>query len=92
MSVVGIILVIALLTLPAAIAGHYVHSLGVMMLIATGLGALFTTLGLALSFGPDLPAGPTMILLAGGVYILSALISRRLHRRRAWRQATAVRG
>lgn len=91
-QVVGLILVIALLTLPAAIAGHHVHSLGAMMLIATGLGALFTTLGLALSFGPDLPAGPTMILLAGGVYILSALVSRQLHRRRAWRQATAVRG
>ena len=90
-QVVGLILVIALLTLPAAIAGHYVHSLGAMMLIATGLGALFTTLGLALSFGPDLPAGPTMILLAGGVYILSALVSRQLYRRRAWRQA-AVRG
>jgi zinc transport system permease protein len=65
-QVVGLILVIALLTLPAAIAAHYVHSLGAMMLIATGLGALFTTLGLALSFGPDLPTGPTMILLAGG--------------------------
>lgn len=91
-QVVGLILVIALLTLPAAIAGHYVHSLGAMMLIATGLGALFTTLGLALSFGPDLPTGPTMILLAGGVYILSALVSRQLHRRRAWRQAAMVRG
>ena len=91
-QVVGLILVIALLTLPAAIAGHYVHSLGAMMLIATGLGALFTTLGLALSFGPDLPTGPTMILLAGCVYILSALVSRQLHRRRAWRQAAMVRG
>lgn len=89
-QVVGLILVIALLTLPAAIAGHYVHSLGAMMLIATGLGALFTTLGLALSFGPDLPAGPTMILLAGGVYILSALISRQLWRRRAWRQTISA--
>ncbi|BCU07016.1 metal ABC transporter permease [Allochromatium tepidum] len=91
-QVVGLILVIALLTLPAAIAAHYVHSLGAMMLIATGLGALFTTLGLVLSFGPDLPAGPTMILLAGGVYILSALVSRQLHRRRARRQAAMVRG
>ena len=89
-QVVGLILVIALLTLPAAIAGHYVHSLGAMMLIATGLGVLFTTLGLALSFGPDLPAGPTMILLAGGVYILSALISRQLWRRRAWRQTISA--
>ncbi|MBK1721020.1 metal ABC transporter permease [Thiocystis violacea] len=88
-QVVGLILVIALLTLPAAIAGHYVHSLSAMMLIATLLGACFTAFGLALSFGPDLPAGPTMILLAGGVYVCSALVSQVFARRRAARQATA---
>lgn len=88
-QVVGLILVIALLTLPAAIAGHYVHSLGVMMVIATLLGAVFTSLGLALSYGPDLPAGPTMILLAGVVYILSALWSRFTKRRRASRAASS---
>ena len=87
-QVVGLILVIALLTLPAAIAGHYVHSLGAMMAIATLLGGLFTSLGLGLSYGPDLPAGPTMILLAGGVYVLSALLSRFLTWRGALRQAT----
>ncbi|CAA6804779.1 MAG: Unknown protein [uncultured Thiotrichaceae bacterium] len=73
--VVGLILVIALLTLPAAIAGHYVHSLGGMMLIATLLGSLFTTSGLALSFSSGLPAGPTMILLAGFTYVISAVLS-----------------
>ncbi|QGU31694.1 metal ABC transporter permease [Thermochromatium tepidum] len=88
-QVVGLILVIALLTLPAAIAAHYVHSLGAMVLIATALGAFFTTLGLALSFRPDLPAGPTMVLLAAGVYVLSALLSRQLSIRRARRQAAA---
>ncbi|MFZ0791885.1 MAG: metal ABC transporter permease, partial [Chromatiaceae bacterium] len=60
-QVVGLILVIALLTLPAAIAGHYLHSLGGIMLIATLLGAGFTSAGLALAYAPDLPAGPTMI-------------------------------
>ncbi|NEV63416.1 metal ABC transporter permease [Thiorhodococcus minor] len=89
-QVVGLILVIALLTLPAAIAGHYVHSLGAMMLIATLLGALFTSLGLALSFGPDLPAGPTMILLAGGVYVCSAFSSQMIVRHRARRRAKAA--
>lgn len=73
--VVGLILVIALLTLPAAIAGHYVYSLGGMMVIATLLGGLFTTGGLALSFSSGLPAGPTMILLAGFTYVISALWS-----------------
>jgi len=77
-QVVGLILVIALLTLPAAVAGHYVHSVGRMMLLATLLGAAFTTAGLALSYAPDLPAGPTMVLLAGAVYLLSAVLSRAL--------------
>ena len=57
-QVVGLILVLALLTLPAAVAGHYVHSLGRMMVIATLLGAVLSITGLALSYGPDLPAGP----------------------------------
>ena len=89
-QVVGLILVIALLTLPAAIAGHYVHSLSTMMVIATLLGGLFTSLGLALSYSPDLPAGPTMILLAGGIYVVSALVSRFILRRRAMRRAVQV--
>jgi zinc transport system permease protein len=75
-QVVGLILVIALLTLPAAVAGHWVHSLGGMMAIATLLGAAMTSTGLALAYAPDLPAGPTMILLAGAVYVLSAVVSR----------------
>jgi zinc transport system permease protein len=82
-QVVGLILVIALLTLPAAIATHYVHSLGRMMLMATLLGAVFSSSGLALSYAPDLPPGPTIILLAGGAYVLSALASHTLARRRA---------
>jgi zinc transport system permease protein len=89
-QVVGLILVLALLTLPAAVAGHYVHSLSRMMLIATLLGALLSVTGLALSYGPDLPAGPTIILLSGGVYVLSAVLMQVLGRRRA--QQAAVQG
>lgn len=81
-QVVGLILVLALLTLPAAIAGHYVHSLGSMMFLATLVGGVTSTLGLALSYGPDLPAGPTIILVAGGTYVTSALTARAIARRR----------
>jgi zinc transport system permease protein len=90
-QVVGLILVIALLTLPAAVAGHYVHSLGAMMALATVLGAAFASAGLALSYGPDLPAGPTIILLAGACYCLSAIASGLMGRRRARRLARSVR-
>ena len=69
--VVGLILVIALLTLPAAIAGHYAKSLSSMMLLACLLGGAFTFLGLFVSYGPDLPAGATIIVLAGSGYLLS---------------------
>ncbi|MBS1203015.1 MAG: hypothetical protein H6R22_1524 [Chromatiaceae bacterium] len=86
-QVVGLILVIALLTLPAAIAGHYLHSLGGIMLIATLLGACFTSAGLALAYAPDLPAGPTMILLAGACYLVSAVVSGLLTRYQARRLA-----
>lgn len=70
--VVGLILVIALLTLPAAIASHYVRSLGRMMLLAIALGIGFTICGLALSFQPDLPAGASIIVVAGVAYLLSS--------------------
>lgn len=71
-QVVGLILVLALLTLPAAVAGHYVHSLGRIMLLATLLGSAVSVSGLALSYQPDLPAGPVIILLAGAMYVASA--------------------
>jgi len=91
-QVVGLILVLALLTLPAAIAGHYAHSLGRMMLIATLVGMLLNLAGLAISYQSDLPTGPTIVLLAGCLYVLSSLMSRLLARRRARGAALEVPG
>jgi zinc transport system permease protein len=81
-QVVGLILVIALLTLPAAIAAQYVASLGRMMVLATLLGTVFTSTGLAVAYGPDWPAGATIILLAGTAYLLSTFGSTLVNR---WR-------
>ena len=79
--VVGLILVIALLTLPAAIAAQYVGSIGRMMLLATALGATFTSGGLALSYGADLPSGSVIIVLAGLAYLASTLGREAVRRR-----------
>jgi zinc transport system permease protein len=73
-QVVGLILVIALLTLPAAIAAQYQQSLLKIMFVAIVLGAIFTSAGLAISYQPDLPAGATIILLAGTAYLLSTFV------------------
>ncbi|WP_419622650.1 metal ABC transporter permease, partial [Thiolapillus sp.] len=74
-QVVGLILVIALLTLPAAIAGHYIHTMGRMMILASGLGMVFTSVGIWLSYVLDMPTGAIIILVAGSCYLLSALFS-----------------
>jgi zinc transport system permease protein len=71
--IVGIVLVIALLTLPAALAGRFAGSLLQMMAWASGLCALFCLAGLSFSYKPDLPAGPTIILIAGAAYFIAAV-------------------
>jgi len=73
-QVVGIILVIALLTLPAATARHYARSLGQMMILASLFGVLFTTAGLFVSYGPNLPAGATIVVISGSVYLLVTML------------------
>ena len=61
---------------------YWPNKMGRMMLLATLLGSIVSTLGLALAYGPDLPAGPTIILLAGGMYVISAVVTRTIARRR----------
>jgi len=82
-TVVGIVMVIALITLPAAVAAHFTRTLGRMMLVATLFSMLFTTLGLALSYAPNLPAGATIIVLAGITYLVVTVVSHIIHTRRA---------
>jgi zinc transport system permease protein len=76
MKVVGLIMVIALLTIPAAISGQLVKDMRAMMAIASLLGMIFTTTGLWLSYSLNLTSGATIILVAGMAYFLSFLFSR----------------
>ena len=74
MRVVGLILVIALLTIPAAVSNQWVKNLKAMMFLAVLLGMVFTTVGLFLSYWLNLTSGAAIILVAAAGYILSALI------------------
>jgi zinc transport system permease protein len=71
MRVVGLIMVIAMLTIPAAISGQWVKDLKRMMVMASALGVLFTTGGLWVSYTLNLTSGASIILLAGVSYLLS---------------------
>jgi len=71
MRVVGLIMVIAMLTMPAAISGQFVRDMKKMMVLASILGVIFTTTGLWLSYFLNLTSGATIILVAGAAYLLS---------------------
>jgi zinc transport system permease protein len=75
-TIVGIIMVIALLTLPAAVASLFAKNLWKLMLFAVVLTMVFTFFGTALSYTLDTPSGSTIILFAGALYILAIIVKK----------------
>ena len=74
--VAGIVLAIALLTLPAAAAGLLTRRLDRMMAAAAGIGCGVSLLGLAVSYVPGWPPGATIVELAVIVYLVAAGFAR----------------
>lgn len=70
-TIVGLIMVIALFTLPAAVGAMLARRMWQVMVLATLLTMVFTTVGLGLSYRYDLPSGPTIIAFAGAVYLVA---------------------
>ncbi|MDX1699260.1 MAG: metal ABC transporter permease [Melioribacteraceae bacterium] len=70
-KLVGIILVLALLTIPAAISKFFATSLGKMMVLSIGLGLVFTIIGLLLSYYLNLPSGSAIIILSVMGYFIA---------------------
>jgi zinc transport system permease protein len=71
MRVVGLIMVIAMLTMPPAIASRLVKDMKQMMVVSVILGMLFTIVGLWLSYVWNLTSGASIILVSGTAYLLS---------------------
>lgn len=77
-QVVGLILVIALLTIPPYIAEKYSRSLLNMMILSSVLSAIFTVAGLWLSYVFNLTSGASIIMVAGFGFLISLGIERLL--------------
>ncbi len=75
-KIVGIIMVIALLTIPGAISRQHMKGLPGIMAGSVLLGAFFVTIGLMISFLLDVPSGATIILTAAATFFLSVIITR----------------
>jgi zinc transport system permease protein len=81
-QVVGLILVIALLTIPPFIVERHSRSLIQMMVGSSLLGVVFTVSGLWLSYTFNLTSGASIIMVAGTVFFLSLMFERLgLHRK-----------
>jgi zinc transport system permease protein len=76
MRVVGLIMIIALLTVPAAIGSLFLKHMQQIMWLATGLSLIFTLGGLLLSYYFNLTSGATIILVSGVAYLIALLTHR----------------
>ena len=74
-QIVGLILIIALLTIPPFIIEKYAKSLLQMMVGSSLLGALFTIAGLWLSYRYNLTSGASIIMVAGIVFLILIIIN-----------------
>jgi zinc/manganese transport system permease protein len=70
----GTLLAVGLMMLPATAARFWSADITIMTLVAVGSGLVSGLVGLLLSYHFELPAGPAIILTAGGIYILSLII------------------
>jgi zinc transport system permease protein len=73
-SIVGIVMVIALLTLPAAVSSLFSRRLWQMMILAGVFTVVMTGLGMAISYPLDLPSGSVIIVLSGVFYIAAMVV------------------
>lgn len=88
-QVVGLILVIALLTIPPYIAEKYTKSLLQMMLLSCLLGMGFIAIGLWGAYRYDLTSGAAIIFAAGAGFFLSLFIDKlvAMRQKRLWLKA-----
>ncbi len=75
LKTVGIVLVLALLVTPPATAGLLARRLPGIMAMSVVVGVTSTIAGLYLSFHLDLPSGPSIVVVATGLFLLALLLS-----------------
>jgi len=71
MKIVGVLLITALLIIPAATARRVTYTPEQMAFAASGIAMLTVVMGLALSWYTDAPAGPSVVLSAALLFTLS---------------------
>jgi len=73
-KVVGVILVIAMLTIPAAISNLFTHNLKNMMILAIIIGIIISFFGSMISLIYNLPPGATIVITLAFLFLLSLIL------------------
>ena len=73
----GTLMAVGLMMLPAAAARFWVASLPSMAALAVGFGVVGGAVGLLVSYHAELPSGPCIVLVCGGLYVMSVLAGAR---------------
>ena len=73
MKFVGALIITSLMIIPAATARRYAATPEQMVVIASGLGMVSVLMGIFLSWHYDTPAGPSVVLSATTLFMLSQL-------------------
>ncbi|MGC4174931.1 metal ABC transporter permease [Demequina sp.] len=83
MRVVGVLLVSALMIVPVAIAQLLTHSFNRTMLIAMGIGAALTLIGIAITLYVNLQPGALIVVIGVATYAIVATTAAARRKRRA---------
>jgi zinc transport system permease protein len=75
-KIVGIIMVIALLTIPGAISRQHIKGIKKIMLVSILLGIIFVVAGLVISYYFDIPSGATIILTGAVAFFISTILAK----------------
>lgn len=73
-NVVGIVMIMALMTIPAAMGNLFSKNMRGTMLMGTFFTVVLSVLGLLLSTSMDTPPGATVVLVIGAVFVLMILL------------------
>jgi zinc transport system permease protein len=79
-KVVGIILTIALLTIPVSIAKMRFRSIGKVIVSAMIISFLFCLTGITLAYYLNIPSGVSIIIVSATVYFLMAILRDRVRK------------
>jgi zinc/manganese transport system permease protein len=72
----GTVLSVGIMIVPAAVGRFWARDVTTMILVAVTAGISSGLLGLIVSFHAGTPSGPTIILVAGALYVFSVLFGR----------------